>query len=160
RIAGPMVRGVALHSTAPYVNYAELGRAFAAAEHAPERAVGGGVLHVPIQGIVRGLDPSSTATVEQADVVPSVYETLTWALEGTRIVPWLASEVRMEEDGARFRIRLRHGVRFHDGRRLTARDVRHSWERLLQNAESDGRYVLSIIRGARALMEGAATDLA
>ena len=161
RIAGPNVRGVALHSTAPYVNYAELGKTAAAAPEAgPERAVGGGVLHVPIQGIVRSLDPSVTSTIEQADVIPSVYETLTWALEGTRIVPWLASDVRMEGDGARFRIRLQPGVRFHDGRRLTARDVRHSWERLLQNKECESRWVLSDIRGARALIEGAATDLA
>ncbi len=161
-IAGPSVRGVALHSTAPYVNYAELGKTAAASAPAaaPERAVGGGVLHVPIQGSVRSLDPSVTSTIEQADVIPSIYETLTWALEGTRIVPWLASEVRMEEDGARFRIRLQQGVRFHDGRRLTARDVRHSWERLLQNKESESRWVLADIRGARAILEGAATDLA
>ena len=46
----------------------------------------------------------------------------------------------MENDGARFRIRLRPGVRFHDGRRLTARDVRHSLERLLCNRESESRW--------------------
>jgi peptide/nickel transport system substrate-binding protein len=101
---------------------------------------------------VRSLDPSLTSTVEQADVLPSVYETLTWAAEGTRIVPWLASEVRMENDGARYRIRLQPGVRFHDGRRMTARDVRHSWERLLCNRESESRWVLSIIRGAQRLI--------
>ena len=54
---------------------------------------------MPIQGVVRSLDPSLTVTVEQADVLPSVFETLTWAVEGTRIVPWLASEVLMENDG-------------------------------------------------------------
>ena len=159
RIAGPAVRGIELRSTAPYVNYFDLGKSSAAA--APVAAVtGGGILHVPIQGVVRSLDPSTTSTVEQADVLPSVYETLTWAAEGTRIVPWLASEVRMENDGARYRIRLQPGVRFHDGRRMTARDVRHSWERLLCNRESESRWVLSIIRGAQKLIEGAATDLA
>ena len=133
RIASPAVRGIQLHTTAPYVNYAELGKADVAspAVEAAESAGSGGVLHVPIQGVVRSLDPALTSTVEQADVLPSVFETLTWAIEGTRIVPWLASEVRMENGGARFRIRLQPGVRFHDGRRLTARDVRHSWERLL-----------------------------
>lgn len=66
----------------------------------------------------------------------------------------------MESDGARFRIRLQPGVRFHDGRRLTARDVRHSWERLLTNPESESRFVLSVIRGAQRLIDGTATDLA
>ena len=109
---------------------------------------------MPIQGVVRSLDPSLTATVEQADVLPSVFETLTWAAEGTRIVPWLASEVLMENDGARFRFRLQPGVRFHNGRRLTARDVRHSWERLLLNRESEIRWLLSVIQGAQRLLDG------
>ena len=50
------------------------------------------------------------------------------------------------------------GVRFHDGRRLTARDVRSSWERLLLTP-SVGRWLLSPIRGARRLIDGEATDL-
>ncbi|HEY1433845.1 MAG TPA: ABC transporter substrate-binding protein, partial [Thermoanaerobaculia bacterium] len=162
RIASPAVRGIQLHATAPYVNYDELGKTDLAtpAAEAAERTAGGGILHVPIQGVVRSLDPALTSTVEQADVLPSVFETLTWALEGTRIVPWLASDVRMENEGARFRIRLQSGVRFHDGRRLTARDVRHSWERLLLSRESESRYVLSVIQGAGRLLEGNATDLA
>jgi ABC-type transport system substrate-binding protein len=160
RIANPMVRGIQLHSTAPYVNYADLGKAAApAAPAALDPQIGGGVLHVPIQGVVRSLDPSLTGTVEQADVLPSVFETLTWAIEGTRIMPWLASEVLMENDGARFRFRLQPGVRFHNGRRLTARDVRHSWERLLANRESESRWVLSVIQGARRVLDGETTDL-
>ncbi len=161
RIGRPNVRGLQLRSTAPYLNYAELGKAEApAAAPAPDRQIGGGVLHVPILGAVRSLDPSLTVTVEQADVLPSVFETLTWAADGTRIVPWLASDVLMENDGARFRFRLHSGVRFHNGRRLTARDVRHSWERLLLNRESESRWVLSVIQGAQRLLDGEATDLA
>jgi ABC-type oligopeptide transport system substrate-binding subunit len=161
RIANAAVRGIQLHSTAPYVNYSEIGKAAApSAPAAPDRQLGGGVLHVPIQGVVRSLDPSLTVTVEQADALPSVFETLTWAAEGTRVMPWLASEVLMENEGARFRFRLRAGVRFHNGRRLTARDVRHSWERLLLNRESESRWVLSVIQGAQRLLDGEATDLA
>ncbi len=161
RIASPAVRGIQLHTTAPYVNYAELGKASATSPvEATDHGIGGGILHVPIQGVVRSLDISLTSTVEQADVLPSVYETLTWAIEGTRIVPWLASEVLMENGGSRFRIRLQSGVRFHDGRRLTARDVRHSWERLLLSPACESRYVLSVIRGAGRLLDGTASDLA
>jgi ABC-type transport system substrate-binding protein/serine/threonine protein kinase len=160
RIANPTVRGIQLHSTAPYVNYADLGKTTApSVPAAPEPQIGGGVLHVPIQGVVRSLDPSLTGTVEQADVLPSIFETLTWAAEGTRIMPWLASEIVMENDGARFRFRLQPGVRFHNGRRLTARDVRHSFERLLLNHESESRWVLSVIQGARRMLDGEATDL-
>ena len=161
RIGRPNLRGLQLRSVAPFVNYGELGKAVApAAPAAPDRQSGGGILHVPIQGVVKSLDPSLTVTVEQAEVLPTVFETLTWAAEGTRIMPWLASEVLMENDGARFRFRLHAGIRFHNGRRLTARDVRHSWERLLLNRQSESRWVLAPVQGAKRMLDGQATDLA
>ncbi len=159
RIGGPRIRGLQLRSTAPYVNYAELGKAPAAAAAISERAAGGGVLNVPIAGVVRTLDPSFSTTQEDAEVLPCVFETLTFAVQGTRIVPGLASQILAENGGTRFRFRLRSGVRFHDGRRLGARDVRYSFERLLSNTQNSSRWLLSPIRGARRLLEGASTDL-
>ena len=64
-----------------------------------------------------------------------------------------------EDGGARFRFRLRRGVRFHDGRALSARDVRYSFERLLQKGTSGGRFLLAPIRGAQSLIDGKASDL-
>ena len=159
RIAAPGVRGVQLRSTAPYVNYAEIGKAEASAARVAEGAAGGGTVHVGITGIVRDLDPALSDTLEQTEVLTSIFETLTWASDGVRVVPRLASEILMEEGGRRARFRLRSDVRFHDGRRLTARDVRWSFERLLADAESGSRYLLSPIVGARRLIEGTATDL-
>jgi ABC-type transport system substrate-binding protein/serine/threonine protein kinase len=160
RIASANVRGLQLRSSAPYVNYAEVGKAQAPAiRAASERPAGGGILNVPIAGVVRSFDSALGTTAEDSEVLSTVFETLTLAVEGTRLVPWLASEVSMENEGTRFRIRLRPGVRFHDGRRLTARDVRHSFERLLGSPQSATRGLLSPIRGAARLLEGAATDL-
>ncbi len=160
RIGSPRVRGLQLRSTAPNVNYAELGKAEAPARPAaPERQTGGGTLHVPIAGVVRNFDPALSLTAEDAEVLPTVYETLTYAVDGTRIVPWLAEEVLTENEGTRFRFRLRPRVRFHDGRRVTARDVRHTFERLLLDRQSGSRWVLLPVRGAERLLEGAATDL-
>jgi ABC-type transport system substrate-binding protein len=159
RIGGPRVVGLQLRSASPYVNYAELGKSEGAARPAAaDRPARGGTLHVPIQGVVRSIDPAVCETQEQAEVVPSIFETLTRAVEGARIVPRLASEVIPEADGRRYRFRLRPGVSFHDGRRLTARDVRFSWERLLASGTVN-RWLLSSIRGARRIVEGEATDL-
>ncbi|MGE5275912.1 MAG: ABC transporter substrate-binding protein [Acidobacteriota bacterium] len=159
RIAGPRVRGLQLRSTAPYVNYAEIGkREPPEGRAAAERQAAGGTLHVPIAGVVRDIDPAACETQEQSEVTPGLFETLTRALGGTRIVPWLASEVLPEADARRYRFRLRPGIRFHDGRRLTARDVRSSWERLL-HSPSVNRWLLSPIRGAKAIIDGQATDL-
>jgi ABC-type transport system substrate-binding protein len=160
RIASASVRGLQLRSIAPYVNYAEVGKAEATeTSRATDRPTGGGVLHVPIAGVVRSFDTAWSTTAEDAEVHSLVFEPLTWAADGTRIVPWLASDVVMENNAARFRVRLRPGVRFHDGRRLTARDVRYTFERLLLTPQSPARGLLSPIRGAARLLEGTATDL-
>jgi ABC-type transport system substrate-binding protein len=158
RIAGAGVRGLALRSSPPFVNYPEIGKAETPAAHAPHEW-GGGIIHVPVGGVVQDFDPASMATFEQADTVPLVFETLTRDVEGGRVVPWLASEVIPEEGGMRFRFRLRRGVRFHDGRALSARDVRYSFERMLQKGTSSGRFLLATIRGAQSLIDGKASDL-
>lgn len=91
--------------------------------------------------------------------MPTVFETLTRQVGGARIVPWLASEFQAEEGGRRFSFRLRPDVRFHDGRRLTSRDVRYSFERLLQNENNQARWFFSSIRGAEALINGKTREL-
>jgi oligopeptide transport system substrate-binding protein len=158
RIAGPGVRGLALRSSPPFVNYPEIGKSEAPAAHVTHEW-GGGVIHVPVGGVLHDFDPASMAIQEQAETMPLVFETLTRDVEGGRVVPWLASEVIPEDGGARFRFRLRRGLRFHDGRALSARDVRYSFERLLQKATGVGRFLLAPVRGAQSLIDGKASDL-
>jgi serine/threonine protein kinase/ABC-type transport system substrate-binding protein len=158
RIANPRIRKLKLHSSAPFVNYSELGKAEAFAPAIP-RKTGGGVIHVGMVAKITSLDPSLCTTVGQADILPNIFECLTRQGEGARIIPWLASEFHPEDGGMKFRFRLRDDVRFHDGRRLSSRDVRYSFERLLQNADAPARWLLSSVRGAKELANGEAKEL-
>ncbi|HEY4491502.1 MAG TPA: ABC transporter substrate-binding protein, partial [Acidobacteriota bacterium] len=151
RLAGPKVRHLALSSAPPYVNYSEIAKTEKVLPPVIMRQ-DRGVLRVPFSGKLTDLDPSLTIATQQADVLPSIFETLTYAGEGSRVIPWLASRFTAEDGGKRFRFHLRDGVRFHDGRRLTARDVRYSFERLLLNQESASRWLLAPIRGAKKLI--------
>jgi ABC-type transport system substrate-binding protein len=157
RIVSPRVRGVKL-GVAAGVNYIEIGKAEAVAP--PERVgvAGGGIVRVPMTARVNSLDPSLASTVEQGEVLPTIFETLTRNLDA-QIVPWLAESFRVEEGGRRYRFQLRDGIRFHDGRKLTARDVRYTFERLLQNSDADMRWLYSPIRGAKQLLDGERGDL-
>jgi oligopeptide transport system substrate-binding protein len=157
RIAGPRVKKLNLSSSPPYVNYAELGKVETAGP-AVFRKAGGGVIHVPIDGEIESLDPSLAARVTQTEVLPSIFEALTAEKEGARIVPRLA-DFQAEQGGRRFRFRLRDDLRFHDGRRLTARDVRYSFEHLLQNQTGELRSFLSPIRGAKEFLNGERGEL-
>jgi ABC-type transport system substrate-binding protein len=160
RLANSRVLGLTLHGSAPYVNYAEIGKLESGAKAADTQRAGGGTIEVPITGTLHELDPALAGTVEDAEVLPSIFETLTRDIGGARIVPWLASEFTTEQGGKRYRFRLRDDVRFHDGRKLTARDVRYSFERLLLMQESTGRFFYSSIRGAKALLNRERLDLA
>src|SRR6185436_6667629 len=141
----------------PFVSYGEVGKVDLAA--APRIRASGGTVTAPIGGTLTTLEPSIASTNEPVEVIPNIFETLTRLAEGARIAPWLASDVESENGGLRFRVRLRRGVRFHDGRGLTSRDVRYSMERVLLNRASATRWLLSPIRGARAILEGTATEL-
>ncbi len=159
RLASPRIRGLTLRGSLPYVNYSELGRVESVQTEAEAPRGAGGILHVPIAGVVQTLDPAPAAAVEDVEVLPRIYETLTLEAGGAQIVPWLASEFRAEDGGRKYRFRLRDDVRFHDGRRLSARDVRYSFERLLQSPTSEARWLYSSIRGAQALLGGEAGEL-
>ncbi len=56
-------------------------------------------------------------------LVTLVYDTLTWRDAGGVPQPWLARTVTRSRGGRRVTVRLRRGVRWHDGRPLTAADV-------------------------------------
>jgi ABC-type transport system substrate-binding protein len=160
RIAGPKVRRLRLQSTSPFVNYAEVEKV----ESAPPRAPAirqGGIVTIPIaMDFVDSLDPSVITTEPHAEMISNVVETLTRVADGARVVPWLASQLSVEGGGRRLLFKLRENVRFHDGRRLTARDVRFTFERLLQRRESKGCSLLVPINGAQAFVDGRASELA
>ena len=159
RLSNAKVRGLSLRGNAPYVNYAEIGKLETTARAADATRVAGGTVEVPITGVLHYLDPSLARSVEDAEVLPNLFETLTRDIGDARIVPWLASDFTTEQGGKRYRFRLRDDIRFHDGRKMTSRDVRYSFERLLSNPESIGRYFYSQIKGAKALLNGEQTDL-
>jgi peptide/nickel transport system substrate-binding protein len=112
-----------------------------------------GILRIPLTTIDNDMDPHSGGLVAHGHALAAIYETLTVVGPGGRVIPWLASSFQVEDGGKRYRFRLRDGVRFHDGRRLTSRDVRYSFERLLTNRESIFQSMLSCIRGANRLIE-------
>jgi ABC-type transport system substrate-binding protein len=159
RLLSRAVRGLRFGSSAPFVNYSRVGKAQAAATgplRAPSSALS---IVTPVRPRLDSLDPCGDVTSWMDELIPLVFEPLVRIVDGARIVPWLASDFAMEDGGRRFRFRLRDDVRFHDGRALTARDVRYSFERLLQDGHGSNGTLLSPIRGARALIDGRVGDL-
>ena len=156
RVAGPRVRKMTLRSTPPYVNYSQVGKQESAAGTQKQF---GGILQIPLWGTLRSLNPTYAGTAVESEVIPNVFESLTREAEGSRVIPWLASEFHAEEGGKRFRFRLREDVRFHNGKKLTSRDVRFSFEQILKNPDSNSRWLLTSVQGAKDFMEGKSAEI-
>ena len=83
----------------------------------------GGVLKVAMIGEPPTLDMHWTTAVLTQQIVWHVFETLYTYDKGFAPIPMLAEGHTVSPDGRRYTIALRKGVKFHNGKELTAGDV-------------------------------------
>lgn len=104
------------------------------------------------------LDPALAYTGEALQSLWLVYTPLlTYAhaegADGARIVPGLAESLpRISADGKTYRLVLRKGLKYSDGRAVKASDFEHTVKRIL-NLESGGTPYFARIAGAEAYLE-------
>ncbi len=120
-----------------------------------------GVLHVVTAQPLPSLDPAFANTrqsraVANALCTPLVRYTDAEGLPGTVIVPGLARDLPVIARGSRtLRVQLLAGLHFSDGRRLTAQDVKATFERLLDPAtRSPGAALFREIVGTKTFVSG------
>lgn len=107
---------------------------------------------------VRGLDPHKSFDALSNMGIRLVFDGLLDYDHEARLVPSLAESLpEISPDGLRYTFRLRRGVRFHNGRELTADDVRWSLTRMLDpKTASPGWPFFANIEGVKEFREGSA----
>lgn len=75
------------------------------------------------------LDAMATSSEASRNINMNVYETLYGFSEEVKPIPILAEGVAISEDGITYVFTLRQGVKFHNGKEMTAKDVKASLER-------------------------------
>jgi peptide/nickel transport system substrate-binding protein len=80
------------------------------------------------------LDPQKTAGTLTFQTVKSIYDTLVEPDANGKIVPALAESWDVSPDELTWTFRLRKGVVFHNGDKLTARDAKASFVRIMDKA--------------------------
>ncbi|MEW5961886.1 MAG: ABC transporter substrate-binding protein, partial [Chloroflexota bacterium] len=98
----------------------------------------GGTLKVAFQNEWAGLDPHTASSYSSYQIMNNVLEGLTFYDDNLNLVPWLAESWQQSEDGLTWTFKLRQGVKFHNGREMTAEDVKWSFERLIDPATGAG----------------------
>lgn len=90
----------------------------------------GGTLRAGMQTDPVGLDPHLTNATATRNMMENVYDTLVMVSSEGRYVPGLAESWTTSEDGLTWTFQIRRGVKFHNGRAMTAEDAVYSISRI------------------------------
>lgn len=124
----------------------------------PAQAAGPGVLRRSRGGNLTSLDPHRPVSAADMEIVADLFVGLTATGSQGEVIPGCARSWTVSPDGLRYEFDLRPGLRWSDGRALTAADFVASFRRLLTPATGALLgYRYDAIRGARALRTGGGT---
>lgn len=108
----------------------------------------GGVLVFGRGGDSTSLDPSRTTEGETFKVTKNIFETIVdFEDGGTEIVPGLAHDWEVSDDGLTYTFELEEGVQFHDGTDFNADAVVKNFERWSAGDEATFPYYASMFGG-------------
>lgn len=135
--------------------------AFAQETLDPNAKSGGGIV-VTYKDDVATLDPAIGYDWQNWSMIKSLFDGLMDYVPGTtELRPGLAESYEISADGMTFTFHLRAGVKFHNGREMTADDVKYSLDRVTTPAtQSPGAGFFGAIAGYDAMADGSATSLA
>ncbi len=123
----------------------------------------GGIYHWSISGDLQagGLDPARFTGLTEWAVAIDIYNGLVQFDDNNNIVPDLAETWTVSADHKTYTFTLRKGVKFSNGREVTAQDVKYSIERIYDPAtKSPNTWIFDgVIQGTPAMLKGEAKEL-
>ncbi|PKP68403.1 MAG: peptide ABC transporter substrate-binding protein [Alphaproteobacteria bacterium HGW-Alphaproteobacteria-4] len=122
----------------------------------------GGDIVITYKDDVATLDPAIGYDWQNWSMIKSLFDGLMDYVPGTTTLrPGLASSYEIAGDGTVFTFHLRPGVKFHNGREMTADDVKYSLDRVTNPAtQSPGAGFFGSIMGYDVMADGSAAALA
>lgn len=108
--------------------------AFCATAAAAAGVAPSGTITVAMNADIRGTNPGVNRDANTDTVAMHMMEGLVAYTEQGIAAPLLAEKIAISPDGRRYAFTLRQGVRFHNGKILSADDVVWSWKRYLDPA--------------------------
>lgn len=108
------------------------------AEESQEQEEASGTLKVALSSQPNTLDPPLDAATPTRDVSRLFFETLVTTNEDFEPVPMLAESVEVSDDSQTYIFHLREGIKFHNGKEMTAEDVIASMNRWMEKTTLTG----------------------
>ncbi len=123
----------------------------------------GGILRTYISGDLQagGLDPARFTGLTEWGIAIDIYNGLVQFDDANAIAADLAERWTVSRDGKVYTFVLRRGVKFSNGREVTAQDVKYSIERIMDPAtRSPNTWIFDgVLAGAKDMKEGKATEI-
>ncbi|MFQ5814356.1 MAG: ABC transporter substrate-binding protein [Anaerolineae bacterium] len=136
---------------------AEIHRQTAEAASAEQRGRFGGTYRRSLANAPGTLDPARINDIYARTIAQQIYDGLVQYDESLGIRPAIARSWKSSRDGRIWTFFLRKGVKFHNGREVTAQDFVYSFSRLLDpKLQSAAAQFFLRIEGAREFAEGRA----
>jgi len=107
------------------------------------------------------LDPAISGEMTSHTYITQLFGGLVRLDKESRPAPDIAKSWQKNSDGKTYTFYLNEGVRFHDGREVTAQDFKYSWERACNpktKSQTAATYLGDIV-GANSMLEGKATEI-
>jgi ABC-type transport system substrate-binding protein len=97
----------------------------------------------------KDFDPALAIDIETTKLLSPLNIGLVQFGIGTEVIGAIAKTWHVEDDNITWNFNLRKNMKFHNGRNITSKDVKYSYERLLsKKLNSPNRWFLSFIKGA------------
>ena len=121
----------------------------------------GGAITITYKDDVATLDPAIDYDWQNWSMIKSVFDGLMDYVPGTtELRPGLAESYEISDDGLTYTFKLRSGVTFHNGREMTAEDMKYSLDRVTDpETQSPGAGFFGAIEGFDAASSGEAEGL-
>jgi ABC-type transport system substrate-binding protein len=118
------------------------------------------VLHITLNPDMRTTDPHIAYETETWPTASLFYVGLIKLKDPGTPIPALAESWTVSDDGTTFTFKLRDGIKFSNGREITADDVKYSFERLLNPATAaPTAFMFAPLAGVEEFQSGAAKEV-
>lgn len=115
----------------------------------------GGIYRRPVEFIPGKLDPAFSTDIYGVMIIQQIFDGLVQFDKDLNIIPGIAKSWKISPDGLTYTFYLREGVKFHNGREVTADDFVYSFSRILNpKTKSPAARLLEKVAGSKEFQDG------
>ena len=115
----------------------------------------GGIYRRPVEFIPGKLDPAFSTDIYGVMIIQQIFDGLVQFDKDLNIIPGIAKSWKISPDGLTYTFYLREGIKFHNGREVTADDFVYSFTRIIDpKNKAPAAHLLEKVLGFKEFQDG------